>query len=152
MQMTTSMALAAAALLLAVEPSMACRDPRSGTSTVLDALPAAALLEEVIARVEVIELLRPPWIIVDDWKYTPMIRVRVVEAIKGVHEGQIFTLQTGGTSCDDAFPRNEPKFEAYAINWHPYVAGRLERAGSGEPIFRGAWKRDVKTGELHRAQ
>jgi hypothetical protein len=139
MQMNIRMALGIAALLLMITPSIACRDAQWESATVLNALPKGAELEQVVARVEVIELLKPSWVTSDDWKSTPRIRVRVVEAIKGVQQGQEFIVETGGTSCDQAFRRNEPKFETYRINWRPYIAGQFIRVDTGEAVFRGAW-------------
>ncbi len=137
-------------LIAATDPTFACRGPQWETSTLLEALPATARSEPVVARVEPLELLDPPYSVPDDWKLTPRIRVRVVEAIKGVREGQTFVVDSRGTSCDQTFPRNNPKFHAYMTDWRPYIAGHFEPSNSGE-VFRGAWKRDMKTGELLRA-
>jgi hypothetical protein len=147
MQMNTRMALGIAALLLTVTPSIACRDSKWGSVTVWNTLPAGAELEQVVARVEVIELLKPSWVTTDDWKSTHRIRVRVVDAIKGVQQGQTFIVETRGTSCDDTFPHNEPKFETYRINWRPYVAGQFIRGDTGEAVFQGAWITNPATGK-----
>ncbi|MFH0298192.1 hypothetical protein AAFX91_13305 [Bradyrhizobium sp. 31Argb] len=147
MSMMIRTAFSFVALLAVVQPAMACRHVQWHTNTLLDSLPAGARGEPVIARVEPIQLLRPPWVNGDDWTSTPLIRVRVIEAIKGVQEGQTFVVDSRGTSCDQAFPRNDPRFQAYMINWRPYIVGRFESSNSGE-VFRGAWRRDLATGEL----
>jgi hypothetical protein len=70
-RLTIVTALGLAALFLAVEPSMACRGAQWETSTLLETLPVTAQLEQVVARVEIIEVLKPPGIfITDDWKYS----------------------------------------------------------------------------------
>jgi hypothetical protein len=74
----------------------------------------------------------------------------VVEAIKGVQQDELFIVETGGTDCDDAFPRNEPKFETHRINWRPYIAGQFVRVDTGERVFRGAWGTDWTTGKVMR--
>jgi hypothetical protein len=151
MSMTIRIALGVVALLIrAVNPTMACRGPQWETSTLLNTLPLTAQNEPVVAQVEPIELLNPSWSIPEDWRSTPRIRVRVVEAIKCVHEGQTFVVDSLGTSCDQSFPRNNPRFQVYMANWRPYIAGHFEPSNSGE-VFRGAWKRDLRTGELLRA-
>lgn len=125
---------------------------RHETSTVLNTLPASAQLQEVVARIDVIEVLRPPWVKNDDWRYTHLIRVRVVEAIKEVQQNQTFLVETRGTSCDQAFPKNDPRFAAHMIVWRPYIAGQFEHSHSRLAVFRGAWKIDGKTGERLPAQ
>jgi hypothetical protein len=133
--------LSIAALIATTGSSIACRVAGSGTATFFDALPKDAKYEPVVARIEIIELLRPiGTTIPDDWKYTARTRVRVVEAIKGVERDQTFIVEGRGTDCDDAFYRNEPKFETY------YIAGQFYRTG-GETAFRGAWHRDFTTGK-----
>src|ERR1051326_296845 len=142
--------LGIAALLIAAEPSAACRVAGSGTTTLLDTLPENAKFEPVVARVEIIELLRPIGsTIPDDWKYTARIRVRVAEAIKGVERDQTFIIEGRGTDCDDAFPRGEPKFEAYISYWRPYIAGQFYQVDS-ETVFRGGCHRDFASGRVTR--
>src|SRR5262245_34871534 len=108
----TTWSFAIAALVLAVEPSSACRGAQYETSTVLGDLPAAAQTEPVVARIKILEVLRPTWVTTDDWSYSPRIRVLVVEAIKGVEARQVFVVDTIGTSCDQSFPRSHPNFKA----------------------------------------
>lgn len=151
MRSTTGMAFGIAALFLTMEPSLACRGPTFETSTVLDRLPDTALSEDVVARIEIIEALKPPWQTPDVvWNDTPWARVRVVEAIKGVQQDQTFTVDTRGSSCDQRIPLGDPQFDTYRLNWRPYIAGRFVRIGS-EVVFRGAWKREPRTGEYLRA-
>lgn len=57
----------------------------------------------MVAKVELIELLREPWAITDDWK----------DASKGVHDGQVSIVEGRHTFCDQAFPPNDPRFEAH---------------------------------------
>jgi hypothetical protein len=147
MRLTAKTFFCVTAIVLGVVPSTACRDV--GFSF-LDALPATAQQEQVIAKVELIELLREPWAITDDWKDTGRVRVRVVEAIKGVHEGQVFIVEGRYAFCDQAFPRDEPRFEAHMKNWRPYVAGQFEKTDAGEPVFRGMWLGDRSTNKMGR--
>jgi hypothetical protein len=124
---------------------MACRD--TGMSF-FDTLPATALQKQVVAKVELLELLREPWVTTDDWKDTGRVRVRVVEAIKGVHDGQVFIVEARSKFyfCDQAFPRNPPPwFEAHMKSWRPYIAGRFEKTGADEPVFRGNWVGDGRS-------
>src|SRR5262245_66314559 len=124
MRLTAKTFLCVTAILLGVVPSMACRD---GGISFFDTLPATAQQEQVVAKVELIELLREPWAITDDWKDTGRVRVRVIEAIKGVHDGQVFIVEGRPIPlCNQAFPRNDPRFEAHMKSWRPYVAGRFE--------------------------
>jgi hypothetical protein len=135
-------------------PSRACRVAGSGTSTVLESLPEEAKSEPVVARVEIIELLDPKQFIdPDHWKYTSRVKVRVVEAIKGVRQDETFVVETRGTDCDDAFPRDKPKFETYRSFWHPYIAGQFygtNMHAESETVFKGAWHRDLAAGKLIR--
>ena len=148
MSMTTRNSLGVVALLVAATvPAMACRGPQWETSTLLNALPPTAQNEPVIARVEPLELVDPQH---PDWTFTPLIRVRVVEAIKGVQQGQTFVVDSLGLSCDQDFPRYDPKFQARMTDWRPYIAGHFEFRNSRE-VFRGAWKKDMSTGEQLRA-
>ena len=94
------------AMLSLVQPAVACRNPLGQTDTLLNELPANAQNEPIVAVVEAIELLPPPWKKDDNWEDTSRVRVRVVEAIKGVTEGQRFVVDTGGTSCEPSFSPN----------------------------------------------
>jgi len=144
--------LAIVALLVMALPSRACLLAASETSTVLASLPEEAKSEPVVARVEIIELLDPKQFVdPDHWKYTSRVRVRVVEAIKGVQQDETFVVETRGTDCDDAFPRDEPKFETYRSHWRPYIAGQFygtNMHGESETVFKGAWRGDLTTGKL----
>jgi hypothetical protein len=137
MRLTAKTFLCVTAILLGVVPSMACRD---GGISLLDTLPATAQQEQVVAKVELIELLREPWVTTDDWKDTGRVRVRVIEAIKGVHDGQVFIVEGRMHFCDQAVPRNAPPwFEAHMKTWRPYVAGQFVKTDADEPVFRGIW-------------
>ena len=87
------------AMLTVVQPASACRSPLHQTATLLKELPATAQDEPVVAVVEAIELLPPPWKKDDHWEDSPRVRVRVVEAIKGVTEGQHFVVDGFQWSC-----------------------------------------------------
>lgn len=140
-----------ALLMAASDPALTCRGPQWETSTLLTELPEDARNEPVVARVEPIELLRPPWKNDDDWGSTPWVRVRVIEAINGVNEGQTFVVDTRGSSCDQYFPRSEALFQAHLAGKRYYIAGQFEQSGYGDVVFDGAWKRDMRTGEFVRA-
>jgi hypothetical protein len=148
MSMTIRIALGLTTLLIATTGSaMACRGLQWNTSTLMSELPPTAQNEPVVARVEPIELLNPPWSTPENWKFTPRIRVRVVEAIKGVNEGQIFVVDTRGTSCDQYFERGE---QTYLAGKRYYIAGQFEQSGYGDVVFDGAWKLEMRTGALVR--
>ena len=104
-----------------------------------DVLPATARQEQVVARVELLELLREPWAITNELKDTGRVRVRVIEAIKGVHNGQLLIVEGRSNFCDQAFPLNDPRFESYMKSWRPYIAGRFEKTDDDEAVFRGLW-------------
>jgi hypothetical protein len=93
-----------------------------------------------VAVVESIELVRPPWVKDDNWGFTPLVRVRVFEAIKGVQEGQLLVVDTGGTNCDQGFQQN--RFEKGRF----FVAGQFEVSGYGDIVFRGKWSAGVAIG------
>jgi hypothetical protein len=135
-----------AATIVLAGPATACRT--QGTVTLLDKLPTATQAEPVVAAVEAIELLPPPWVKDGRWSSTPLIRVRVVEAVKGVQEGQVLVVDAIGTTCDQDFPRSESFFQSYLAKQRHYIAGRFEPSGYGDIVFRGAWKLDLGNGEL----
>jgi hypothetical protein len=136
------------AMLAVVQPARACRNPFNGTATLLDKLPTTAQAEPVVAAVEVIELLPPPWKKDDNWGSTPRVRVRVVEAIKGVQEEQRFVVDTRGTNCDQYFTRNELYFQTHVANRRFFIAGQFEVSGYGDTVFGGQWRRDDATNDL----
>jgi len=138
--------LLSAALLALAYPAKACRTAPS--LTLLDTLPAAARAEPVVAAVEAIELLPPPWVKGDGWGSTPLIRVRVVEAINGVQQGQVLVVDAIGTSCDQDFRRSETYFQTHLAKRRHYIAGELEANGYGDIVFHGAWKRDGAADDL----
>jgi hypothetical protein len=115
------------ALLVTAAPATACCGPQWNTVTLLDSLPPMAESHQVIARVEVIELLKPqlPQWGTDSWVYTNLIKVRVVEPIKGVHLGQIFTVDTRGSDCDQIL-YNSSEAKAQMVDWRPYVVANLK--------------------------
>jgi hypothetical protein len=128
-------------VLAAAAPASACRGPQS--QTLLETLPASALEEQIVAKVEVIEALKPRW--VTKWTYTPRVRVRVIEALKGVQVGQLVTLDSLGTTCDQMFSRQ-------AIGMQGYIAGRIEQDQDGETVFAGQWQTDRLTGGLRQVR
>jgi hypothetical protein len=119
------------------------------TVTLLDKLPAAAQAEPVVAVVEAINLLPPPWAKDDNWGSTSRVRVRVVEAVKGVQEGQSLVVDTRGTNCDQRFLRNELQFQTDIAKRRFFIAGQFEVSGS---VFGGQWRRDAATNDLVRVQ
>jgi hypothetical protein len=136
------------ATLAVVQPARACRSPLSHTVTLLDKLPTTAQAEPVVAVVEAIELLPPPWKKDDNWGDTPRVRVRVVEAIKGAQEGERFVVDTRGTTCDQSFTRNDLYFQTHVTNRRFFIAGQFEVSGHGDIVFGGLWRRDDATNDL----
>lgn len=126
--------------LARVGPANACRDY---THTLLNRLPAAALTEPVVAVIEVIELLPPPWPKNDRWDYTSLFRVRVAKAIQGVSEGQVFVVDTGGWMCGD---RSSSKYPQFPGKRHFYIAGQFKNNSEGDVRFVGDWIRDDVNG------
>jgi hypothetical protein len=139
-------------MLAFVQPARACRTSLNFTVTLLDLLPAAAQAEPVVAVVEAINLLPPPWAKDDNWGSTPRVRVRVVKAIKGVQEGQSLVVDTRGTSCDQSFLRNELQFQTDIAKRRFFIAGQFEDSGYGDTVFGGQWRRDAATNDLIRVQ
>jgi hypothetical protein len=135
------------AMLLAAEVSLACRGGTFETATLLNVLPADVASEQIVARVEIVEPLTP---LVASWKVTNLIRVRVVEAIKGVRQGQTFKVDTGGTDCDQVFPRDFRTLLKTLHNRRPYIAGRFVADRSGKAVFRGAWYMAPTSGDYIR--
>jgi hypothetical protein len=131
------------AMLTVVQPASACRSPLHQTATLLKELPATAQDEPVVAVVEAIELLPPPWKKDDHWEDSPRVRVRVVEAIKGVTEGQHFVVDTQGTTCDQVFPRSGSYFHSHVMNRRFFIAGQFKASGYGDTVFSGRWLSDL---------
>ena len=121
--------VSSASMTFAAGEALACR-PADDRATILSFLPAAAHDEEIAARVEVIGLLPspfPPWAGKD---LTRRVKVRVVEAIKGVSIGQVFPVETSGEACDQLFSQGY-------LGWQGYIAGRFRISEAGETIFIG---------------
>jgi hypothetical protein len=112
----------------------------SQTMTLLDTLPEELTSAQIVARVEIVEVLKPSWP-----GSSNMARVRVVEPIKGVAAGQTFKVDTGGTDCDQflSTPALDPRLQ----NWRPYIAGTFV-SSAGEAIFRGAWREKPSGGYI----
>ncbi|MCC8966184.1 hypothetical protein H8A95_28635 [Bradyrhizobium sp. Pear76] len=109
-----------------------------------------------VARVQPLELARPSWARDDSWPATGRIRVRVVEALKGFNEGQIFVVQIGWDEdrCGQRFLNDKAKFDEFAKGTY-YVGGHFETIGGfagqdfriigGETVFVSFWLwRDFK--------
>jgi hypothetical protein len=130
--------LALAIILLALPatfgatPAAACPAAIQQTATLLPNLPATAQQDEIVAKVEIIELLpyQPGW---TGSQPTTRVKVRVVEAIKGVHPGQTMLVQTRGTSCDQVLSRDD-------LGRQAYVAGGMRASETGETVLKGAWR------------
>jgi hypothetical protein len=129
--------LAIAALVSVAEHAAACRGPMWEHSTILRDLPPKAHEQPVVARIQILEVLKPQGDFVkENWRHSDRVRVRVTEGIKGVHDGQIFLVDTGGTSCGQLIRREAVE----ALNSGPlFIAGGFEKSHTGEPIFRGSW-------------
>jgi len=142
-----TLALSLTALFALSDTATACRTEH--TMTLLRTLPDAARAEPVVAAVEAIELLPPSLARKenDGWGSSPLVRVRVVEAINGVQEGQILVVDAIGSSCDQVFRRSEAYFRSYLAKRH-YIAGKFEANGNGDIVFHGAWVTGGAAGEL----
>jgi hypothetical protein len=134
--------LAAGVTFAAAAPAYACRGSQFETSTVLPTLPTAANQEDIVAKVEIVELL--PWR--PGWSGASVVKTRVVEGLKGIETGQVLIVLSRGSSCDQ-------RFSLHDIGRQGYVAGSTERNQDGETVFVGAWQeRDVRTHELKRVR
>jgi hypothetical protein len=127
--------LLAAAISSIAPPAFACISVTQHTITLLPELPATADREDVIAKIEVIELVEQPWPANSD--YTSLARVRVIQAIKGTEDGKVILVATGGGSCDDVFSQR-------TLGTQAYIAGRITTNARGEGIFEGRWCRPAK--------
>lgn len=138
-----AVALAMALLLINLQQADACMADAFSTFTLLGKLPTKADEQEVVAQVEVLEVVewskpRHPTML-PDRPPNPLraknIRVRVVEAMKGVHVGDEFVVDIYDTSCAaSSVPDGQSK-------WRPYIAGSFRKSSDGSLIFRGAWDR-----------
>ncbi|QPF86076.1 hypothetical protein IC762_07180 [Bradyrhizobium genosp. L] len=135
-----------AAPLLIMQPASACLLQPSPMS--LD-LPMKWESKPLVARVEPLELVRPFGAQDDSWSDTGRIRVRVVEALKGLEEGQIFVVQTSWDGqCGWSFPNDKTKFEEFAKRSY-YIGGEFQVFGGfvvsdfrvigGERLFLSFW-------------
>ena|SRR3990170_5263070 len=122
----------AIALMLAASHAWACPNFDTHTTTLLPLLPGNALEDPIIARVEVVELLKSPLTEKTASKYTSRAKVRVIVAIKGVQQGQELTITTGGDGpCDQAFSEE-------SLSQQGYISGQFGVL-EGSPIFYGPW-------------
>jgi hypothetical protein len=121
--------LAAAVTIAAAAPAHACRGLRYETSTVLATLPTAAYQENIVAKVEIVELLgwRP------GWSGASVVKTRVVDGLKGIETGQALIVLSRGSTCDQIFSLHD-------IGAQGYVAGNTEKSQDGETVFIGAWQ------------
>lgn len=117
-----------AVVALGSTEAVACRGPSLETTTLLERLPRDALREDVVAKVEVTEWLQHP--LYNDPNLTNLVKARVIETIKGIDLGQIITIDTGGTSCDQVLT---PK----VLGQEAYIAGRFWIDQRGETVFIG---------------
>ncbi|MCK1391495.1 hypothetical protein [Bradyrhizobium sp. 1] len=137
-----------ATTLFVIRPTPAC--VLYGPGPMSPDLPTRWESKPLVARVQPIELVRPNWAHDDSWRETGRIRVRVIEALKGFNEGQVFTVQTGwdGERCGWHFPNDKAKFEEFAKNNY-YVGGEFRTIGGfagqdfrmigGEEVFMSFW-------------
>jgi hypothetical protein len=87
-------------------------------------LPKTAQQEEVVARVEVVELVNPG-------ERSSRAKVLVVQAIKGAEVGQVFVVEAGLGTCAVQFG---PK----SIGLQRYIAGHFIQ-WEGTTLFVGSW-------------
>ncbi len=130
------------AIAATAEPDYAlgCRGWQWETMTLLNRLPAEAQQEELVARVEVMETVSPyPNIL--DWWFTHLVKVRVIEAVKGATAGEVFIVNMRGTACDQ-------NATGKSVGQRGYIAGRMEKAESGQVYFTGRWRQDLASGGL----
>lgn len=137
-----------AATLLVIQPASACVIYGFSMSP---KLPAKWESKPLVARVQPLELVRPSWARDDNWLSTGRIRVRVVEALKGFSEGEIFVVQVGWDEdrCGERFLNDKAKFEELAKGTY-YVGGDFQTIGGfagqdfriigGEKVFFSFWR------------
>ena len=109
------------ALLSLPGAAQACLAPALETRTFLDTLPTGAMQLGTVAKVEILSAILLP--------SGPSAQAQVIQPLKNVRLGQIFTVQMPGDGCalDTRFIA---RGQAY------YIAGTL----SGSGIFVGSWK------------
>jgi hypothetical protein len=117
--------------------AIACLGPQSEDYVLLDALPASATKEAVIAKVFVTSR--------KDHEAT----VKVLEAIKGVKSGDVLTIYTSGSSCSwlDARsrffqPSAADKITNSEASLVYYIAGdwKPDARQGNKMLFTGAWR------------
>ncbi len=135
-----------AATLLVIQPASACVLYGFSMSR---KLPAKWESKPLVARVQPLELVRPSWARDDNWFSTRRIRVRVVEALKGFSEGEIFVVQVGwgDSRCSESYDKTT--FEELAKGTY-YVGGDFQTIGGfagqnfriigGERVFSSFWR------------
>ncbi|MBR0872273.1 hypothetical protein JQ633_18050 [Bradyrhizobium tropiciagri] len=135
--------------LLVVRPAPAC--VLYGPGSMSPKLPTRWESKSLVARVQPLKLVRPDWAHDDSWRETGRIRVRVIEALRGFNEGQIFVVRTGweGDRCGRLFPNDKAKFEEFAKGTY-YVGGDFRTIGGfagqdfrvigGEKVFLSFWR------------
>lgn len=104
----------------------ACKGGHFESRTVLPALPKAAMPQTVVAKVEIIEIIKLKG---PDWRSTNLAKGVVREAIKGVTIGEVITINSIGRSCDQ-------RFNEQSIGQIGFIAGRME---TDDKSFVGAW-------------
>jgi hypothetical protein len=113
----------AAAIAGTGAPAEACRSQAQMTTTLLPELPATANQEDVIAKIEVIELVA--------WR----AKVRVVAAIKGTARDHVIVIDNDGSTCDLIFSGH-----SLGVGVQAYIAGRMTTNAQDESIFEGRWQ------------
>ncbi|MER2265887.1 hypothetical protein [Methylobacterium oxalidis] len=125
MRITKAGTLAMLAMTLLPDASLACRSGNSPKAVLLEDVPPEAAEAPVIARVVVTDVYETTGNPVG-WQYNA--RVRVIEAIKGVEMGQIFTVRASPLVCSTTLgPRD--------IGKDGFVAGEFR----GDQILFGFW-------------
>jgi hypothetical protein len=129
------------AIAIAATPAFACRGSKFETSTLLLSLPTAANQEDIVAKVEILELLG--WRAA--WSGASVVKARVVEGLKGVETGQVIIVLSRGSTCDQIFSLHD-------VGTQGYVAGSAERNQDGETVFVGAWQWDGGPNKLKKVR
>lgn len=112
--------------------SQACLGPQYEDYVLLDSLPATANEKSIVAKVKLLA------------NTNRVGRVRVIEAIKGVVEGQEFEVQAGRKSCSHLesrirFTDYMDESEKANVTDIYYLAGEW-RQEMGKQVFVGEWR------------
>ncbi|WP_420964909.1 hypothetical protein [Bradyrhizobium sp. B120] len=135
--------------LAMVRPADACSSGVEYPQTFLDRLPSSALTQSVVAVIEPIELLPPRWAEGDAWGTTPLVKVRVIEAVQGVSEGQTFVVNIGGWMCGGKVSRNSL---LVVEKRHFYITGQFASTDKGDVEFVGKWVGNERVRIFQREQ